>query len=117
MTDYTETVKFTTIDQGSNSDYREGGVEVITRIENWRVLWQQHKPDTPVPSVDFGQYQLVAVFMGEQPSSSYKMEITKVEMNKSGTIDLKVDYTLKGKALDNPVQQQPYHIIQMSLMT
>ncbi len=117
MTDYTETIKFTTIDRGTNSEYSEGGVEVITRIENWRFLWQKHKPTTPVPVVDFGQYQIVAVFMGEQPSSSYNMQITKVGMNKSGTIDLKVDYTLKGNALDNSVLQQPYHIIQISLMT
>lgn len=106
---------FNTIDQGNQSSYREGGVEEITRIENWRAFWQRHKPSIPVPEVDFGQYEVVAVFMGEQPSSSYDLEITKVKMNETGTISISVDYTVKGKTIDSPTVQQPYQIIQVPL--
>lgn len=111
----TETLEFTTIDRGSNSDYQEARVEVITRIENWRYLWQKHKPNDSVPNVDFGKYQIVAIFMGQQSSSSYDVEITDVVMNQSGTIDLKVNYSLKGQIIDRPIVQRPYHIIQMPL--
>lgn len=114
MTDKIDSIEFTTIDRGSKSDYQGARVKVITRIENWRYLWQKHKPDTPVPSVNFGKYQIVAIFMGQQNSSSYNVEITNVVINQSGTIDLKVNYSLKSTAIDKPTVVQPYHIIQIS---
>jgi len=53
--------------------------QVVARTqEEWTALWQQHAPGRPVPSVDFSQRMVVAVFLGSRPSGGYRVEITGV---------------------------------------
>ena len=117
MTYCTDTVKFTTIDKGDQTQYREGGVREITRIEEWRHLWQALKASEDVPYVDFGQYQVVAVFAGSQSSGGYSLEITGIEMDREAGLSINLEYSTPGKWIVIQSDINPYHIIQIPRMT
>ena len=108
-----EAIEFTTIDKGELTQYLEGGLKEITRIEEWRQLWQVIKPSDDVPEVNFGQYRVVAVFSGNQPTNGYSLEITGVGRHEEAGLSIKLEYCTPGKRFVNPVITNPYHIIQI----
>jgi hypothetical protein len=114
-------VNFRTIARGANSGYPTASQMVIDNSEAWADVWQQHTsdfiPPPPVPDVDFIDYQVVAVFMGEKRTGGYSMEILTVETKSSEIDDLTslvitVAYRQpKPGEIVQEVITHPYHII------
>lgn len=88
---------------------------VVTDAKNWSELWKQlHKSKIPmpeVPAVDFTKNMVIAVFMGQKPTSGYAVQIVEVAQN-DGEIVVKVRKTTPPKgSIVLQVLTQPFHIV------
>lgn len=73
-----------TIDEGDDSGHQTQdfvGI-VVADQEEWGELWENHtqqqSPQPERPPVDFANQVVLAVFMGERPTSGYAIEIANV---------------------------------------
>lgn len=88
---------------------------VITDPKEWADLWRQvhrNKIPTPkVPTVDFSKNMVLAVFMGQKPTSGYAIQIAEV-VQTDGEVAVKVKETTPTKgAIVLQVITQPFHIV------
>lgn len=76
-------IKVRTLQSGSYSGVTESVREVITDAVRWQQLWRSHtsnmRPGPKLPDIDFSKEIVVAVFLGQQASGGYGIEVTKVE--------------------------------------
>ncbi len=114
-----ELMSLTTVDQGFQSGLRERKSVVIKNEKEWRELWQVHSssfaPAKPVPSVDFNEEMIVAVFAGEKRTGGYEVEIAEIEADRTKR-QLRVSYRESKPPPDAIVTQvltQPYHIVKL----
>lgn len=64
--------------------------------DSFRQLWREHAGSIEsMPSVDFHQEMVIAVFMGEQPSGGYSIQIENVEEVDEQGHHLQVNYRLQ----------------------
>lgn len=74
---------FQTILSGAYSLADTFSVELITNDDEWENAWLIAKgrvsPLPEKPTVDFSRQYVIAAFMGERPSSGYRIEIDSVE--------------------------------------
>lgn len=90
---------------GEPSEYRVirqdifGGLE----LENTLVLKDQHALDSiyselglqPIPLVNFAKYDVLAIFMGRQPSAGYTVTVEQVRTD-ADTVDVYLEYKYPG---------------------
>jgi hypothetical protein len=55
--------------RGNDSYVEEFSVERIMDLAGWRALWMRHAPAEAVPSVDFAEDMVIAIFVGTVPIS------------------------------------------------
>jgi len=76
-------VQFQTILAGPYSLIDTAYVELVTNQSEWEDTWLLAKgkidPLPITPTVDFDQEYVIAAFMGQRPSSGFKIEITGIE--------------------------------------
>lgn len=87
---------------------------VITNPKDWAELWKQvHRGKIPVPevpTVGFSKNMVIAVFMGQKPTSGYSIQIAEVAQT-DGEVVVKVMETVPPKgAIVLQVLTQPFHI-------
>lgn len=88
-----ERVAFEVIAQGSQADLvQEAKTVVVTQEEQWVALWKEiHGATLPrpeVPSIDFGQKRLLAVFLGQRPTGGHGVSIEQVTTSSSGGLEV-----------------------------
>lgn len=112
--DTTATTTFTTIAQGTDGDLgvtaRKQLLESQTELQSaWELLF----PGTTAPSVDFTEFHVAFLVMGEQSTSGSSIEITGIETT---DIDFDILVTETTAGSDCTVTQlftNPYHIVQI----
>lgn len=61
---------------------------VIGKGEEWQAVWAKAyaniTPPPKAPDVDFSKHMVLAVFMGEKPTTGYETRITKVVKTEKG---------------------------------
>ena len=76
-------VPFTVLEEGTRSGVLSQRFEVIRDEESLIQLWLGHtalaSPPPEAPVVDFEQEQVIAVFLGSQPTGGYRIEVTSIE--------------------------------------
>jgi len=102
---------FQTIDQGHSSGLREEIAEVYRTQEEYETFWARHSSDD-APPVDFSTRMVAAVFMGEQVTGGFSVEVTSVEDKEDGgrIVNFATQVPPPG-ALLSQVLTQPYHIV------
>ena len=108
---------FFPIDQGPKSAHKAGEF-VIKDQDSWNAFWKEHEGlnDNPPPAVDFTQQMVLAMMLGDRPTTNYSVETKDVRLNPSddGTIHMDVNYFEhtpgKNCAVGNIVTD-PYQII------
>ncbi|MFH1450438.1 MAG: PKD domain-containing protein, partial [archaeon] len=105
--------------EGTHCGYHSAANLTVTTAEEWERLWgvinEQQESQPELPLVDFDNEILIAVFLGDVPSSGYDVEIKNIyiqETLKATTKIIKVSVEVKisqGISLD--VISQPYHIV------
>lgn len=110
-------LSFSTVERGVSSGIRERAQRVIGTVEEWRALWASHYSTAlsppPLPPIDFSREMIIAVFMGEQRTGGFSLEIKKVEEREGR---LQVPFLEHSPAPGSPVLQvltQPYHMIRL----
>ncbi len=76
-------VSFQTILAGSHSLADTAYVSLIKNDRAWEKTWIRAKgkvnPLPTKPTVDFGKQYVIAAFMGQRPSSGFRIEISAIE--------------------------------------
>lgn len=108
-------VRFTTLEKGVNSGIRERAELVIETEQAWKEVWSRHEegvvPAQKLPAVDFSRQMIIAVFMGEQRTGGFTIEIQKMQ-EKEGGLEVFVQETspLPGSVVTQ-VLTQPHDIV------
>ncbi|MBI5211458.1 MAG: protease complex subunit PrcB family protein [Elusimicrobia bacterium] len=63
--------------RGQYGGANEDGTMTIMSAEEWRKAWTRLSQE-PIPGVDFKRYEVVAVFLGHQPTAGYDVEVVDV---------------------------------------
>jgi hypothetical protein len=86
-------VAYQTILAGSHSLADTSTVVLVKKESDWEKVWIQAKgridPLPDRPTVDFTQQYVIAAFMGERPSSGFRIEVTAIE-KRGKTLDVYV---------------------------
>lgn len=101
--------------KGAHSGIKQSRQQVITDAKEWERLWREvHSKVMPmpvVPKVDFGKNMVLAVFMGQKPTSGYAIRIVEV-VKRNGEVIASVKETAPPKdAIVLQVLTQPFHIV------
>lgn len=77
-----EMVRYSILKKGFNSEIKEGGDLVIKTEAEFDTLWRDLHANISImperPEIDFDQEMLVAVFMGEMPSTGYWVRLDTI---------------------------------------
>ncbi len=107
-------IAFHSIAQGTASGIVAPQEVVIQSAPAWQELWQQHAPlGPPPPPIDFATELVVGIFLGQQPTAGYQVEVVQVE---AGDTEVHVIYQVQMPPPDAVVAQvltQPFHLIRM----
>lgn len=110
-------VDLETIDRGTHSGVRDARKLVIRDALTWGALWSEHTfgqvPPPPLPPVDFAREMVIAVFLGEKPTSGYAAEIVEIRLTAEGLL-VRVKATIPPSGV--PLLQvltQPFHIVKV----
>lgn len=106
-------VKFRELAKGTRSTEKDRKNYIITSQDQMAELWKIiDLPEQP-PTVNFADYDVIAVFAGEEPTAGYEIVVTKVEDFESRMITITT--TKPGETcLAAPSITAPYHIIEIA---
>jgi hypothetical protein len=108
-------IPFSTVERGFHSEIREAISTVFRSEDRWKRFWMRHAASEPHP-IDFSKEMAIAVFMGEQQTGGFSLDIQQVE-DKSGLLKVLVHITKADQETIIPhVLTQPYHIIKLQKM-
>ncbi len=101
--------------KGNHCGITEQKHMVITDPKDWAELWKRvHRGKIPipeVPTIDFNKNMVLAVFMGQKPTSGYAIQITEISRT-NGEVVVKVKEVTPPKgAILLQVLTQPFHIV------
>ncbi|MEM4724467.1 MAG: protease complex subunit PrcB family protein, partial [Candidatus Hadarchaeum sp.] len=91
--DCQEPQMFWVIDEGPQTGHPAGEF-VIKDKKTWETFWGSHKPGTIPPSVNFKEDMVLAMLIGERPSTGYFVTTKEVCLNHNpdGTLRMDVRY-------------------------
>jgi len=117
ITETGKRMEFQTISIGAWSGHTNPAYYFIQNANEWEDIWNQHQriflPPSPPPEVDFSTMTVIAVFMGQCPTSGYEIEVKGI-IDTGLTTVVKVEKTYPGKELGVfPTITYPYHIIKV----
>jgi hypothetical protein len=99
------------LDRGNRSQIREARQAVVRGEDEWARLWQLHAPTRPRPPVDFSREIVAGVFLGNQPTAGFAVEIADARLE-NGTAVLR--FRSRRPASDAMTAQMltsPYHLV------
>ena len=104
-----------TLARGQNSGVTKASEVVVRTAEEWQKLWAQHgapqRPSPPLPRVDFGREMVVAVFMGEQRTGGYGIQVTGLRVgDRAITVEVKRSQP-PPDAIVTQALTQPFHLV------
>ncbi|MFP4220642.1 MAG: protease complex subunit PrcB family protein [Phormidium sp.] len=112
-------IPFETEVQGNYSGVNESFEKHIRNESDWERFWQQLQgntsPGADLPEIDFEQYSLIAVGLGDRPDGSYSVEIDQIRREDNRLI---VDYIeTRGCGMATMAITQPYQIVRIEHST
>ncbi len=113
-----DSINMETIERGTHSGITEKINYVIKNEDNWSKLWVNIHSGVlieppPLPEIDFRNYSVIAVFMGEKPTGGYRIDINKIVDQEDKLVVYIKEYTPKPDTMVTQVLTQPYHIVQV----
>ncbi|OAB59120.1 hypothetical protein AY600_06605 [Phormidium willei BDU 130791] len=108
-------IPFETEIQGNYSGVHESFEKHMTDESDWQRFWQQLQgntsPAADIPEIDFEQYSLIAVGLGDRPDGSYGVQIDRVRQQDEGLVVHYLETRSCGMA--TMAITQPYQIIRI----
>ncbi|MBX9877971.1 MAG: protease complex subunit PrcB family protein [Candidatus Obscuribacterales bacterium] len=73
-------VSFSNLQQGSRSQITETGAHTIRNKADWQKFWERHSLNRQdAPKVDFRRNLVVGIFLGQQRTGGYSIEVDRIE--------------------------------------
>lgn len=72
-------VPFTPLRSGSHSSVADRANYLITSASQLAQLWKLINATGTPPAIDFGSYDIAAVFAGQKPTTGYAITVSKIE--------------------------------------
>ncbi|MCK4648869.1 protease complex subunit PrcB family protein [bacterium] len=109
--------KFTTIERGYYSGYKDAERLVVRRKRTWKKVWnihtRQRTPSPSLPVINFKKEMIIAVFRNERQTSGYQVEITDIEKKGSEIVVTIKETSPQPGDIVMPILTQPYHIVKI----
>ncbi|MEM3704112.1 MAG: protease complex subunit PrcB family protein [Candidatus Bathyarchaeia archaeon] len=107
---------FKTISKGVWSGHTSQSYYVIQDADEWARVWNEHQqiftPQRSPPDIDFSEATVIAVFMGQCPTTGYSIEVREV-IDTGLAVIVKVEKTYPGRGcIVGEALTNPYHIVQ-----
>jgi hypothetical protein len=113
-------VDLTTIDKGDYPDLFSGEKLIIRNSEEYERMWNRIHADTSDqperPEVDFSSNMIVAVVLGERPTTGYEVEVVSINQTMNPAEPIAVLYKEYVPGENCVVAQSitsPYHIVKV----
>ncbi|MDD5686859.1 MAG: protease complex subunit PrcB family protein [Elusimicrobia bacterium] len=101
--------------QDTNSGIKTKKSLVIKTQKEWQALWETHTGKTgSIPEIDFNKEIVIAVFMGEQKTGGYGIQISEIEETDSNIYIETVETVPSPNTTVTQQLTQPYHIVVIS---
>lgn len=116
-----DAVRVDQLESGSFSDIRDGKNVMIRTQEAFASLWNSIHADrsnTPeLPSVDFDESVIVAVILGDRPTTGYEVEVSEVQLNaEQELMEVRAqERQPSGTCIVNQVVTSPYVIVRVAV--
>jgi len=110
-------VAFVELAHGTYSEVSIRKNYLINTPEQLRTLWSMTDAQGDVPNVDFGQYEVLAVFAGDEPTSGYAIAVSDVRDSDAQRFVSVTLSTPGASCVLAPAESQPYQIIEVPVTT
>jgi hypothetical protein len=110
----TDCLKFWPLVHGMHSGFHEKVRHIFNNTDMWSAFWQMHNPVAPVPEVDFTNHTIVAVVIGDRPTTGYDVHIDWICKPPTGGEGWDIQYTIEIPGKNCPVNQiitQPFDFV------
>jgi len=114
--DCEEPLMFWPIDEGQHTEHGPGEF-VFRDIYEFHAFWNIHKPSVPAPQVNFAEDMVLAMLVGNRPTTGYSVETIEVCLNgfddpDGQRIDVKYVENIPGEnCITQPATTNPFQII------
>ncbi len=85
-----QAIKATVFASGTQSGVEESGLVLCTDNKSWAELWDRHMGQqslkSPLPVVSFANENVLAVFLGDRPTTGYSVAVEGLEQRSSDWI-------------------------------
>jgi len=116
--DDSTSVQWTEIAQGSYCGVHEEQRVHITDEESWAKLWKEvgsnRIPPPDLPQVNFGEYSIVALFMGDRSNGGFEQGIEGMSMQGDQLIVKLTHVTPGNNCITTEAIVQPYNIVSIA---
>ena len=111
-------VPFSMVALGHFSQWTHGPLDlVVDDAALWQLVWDEHVKGIaftpPLPEIDFSTHAVLAVFMGDQPSSGHWTEIAAVTTNGVRLDVFVVDHAPGASCITSPHVASPFHFVKI----
>jgi hypothetical protein len=111
------TVQFETLAKGNYSGVDQQRFQTIRDQQTWQRIWRQtfarKSPMPKLPKVDFSQYIVMALFLGQKRTGGYGLQVRRIDSHpKSMVVHISLISPGKGCASTQALTQ-PYQIIEL----
>lgn len=114
--DLSKSLDFETIEKDSYSGIETSQNVIVSNINDWEELWNETVTWTPDerPFVNFNESMVIAVFMGEQTSGGFEIEILELK-EADDVIEVVSKFTVPdGGSGFTTALTQPFHMIKIN---
>jgi hypothetical protein len=91
---------------------------VVRSAPEWTALWKKHtssEPNPPPPpTIDFANETVAGVFLGEQPTGGYEVEIVRIEKDAAAITLSFIEKQPPPGGIVTQALTQPFHIVRFS---
>lgn len=108
-------LEFWPLNHGFHSNYHSSVLKVINCQPHWETFWLGHHPDEPMPPVNFEEHTVVAVVIGDKPTTGFDVHIDWIcppeDPDQEGWV---IQFTIEIPADNCEVDElitQPYDIV------
>lgn len=112
-------ISFDPLEQGNYSSFHESFEQMITQESDWQEFWEQlhgtMSPSPDIPEIDFENYSVIAVGLGDRPDGSYSVEVDQVRLDDNSLI---VHYNERRSCgMATMAITQPYQVVRIERTT
>ncbi len=102
-----------TLDRGSDCDQDQPQTQVIRDRKTWQQIWDLTFHKSMAPAVDFETEMVLAVFLGDQPTSGHSVRIVDASEaeTEAGTVLVPIALHRTPTEAALPIITSPYHFV------